>query len=224
MRAGSLFSPSDYTAALLMHIRSQASLTPPSRALELGTGSGVVLALMLALGAERAFGVDIEAAAVEATQNLLEQEGVADRAEVVRGDMWAACRNQQFDLIAANLPQFAAAHIDDGGRLPTWSTGGLDGRTLVNKFLTGLPQHLSASGVALMTHNTFIDVPKTQAMLAPLGLRAQVLHTASALLSPEKVACLNPAVYARFIGRGIHQRGEHWFADFNIVEIRWSVV
>ena len=73
MQAGSLFSPSEYTAALLMHVRWQAASAPPASALELGTGSGVVLALMLALGAKQALGVDIEAAAVEATQKLLAQ-------------------------------------------------------------------------------------------------------------------------------------------------------
>ena len=62
MQAGSLFSPSEYTAALLMHVRSQAASAPPANALELGTGSGVVLALMLALGAKQALGVDIEVA------------------------------------------------------------------------------------------------------------------------------------------------------------------
>jgi hypothetical protein len=36
------------------------------------------------------------------------------------------------------------------------------------------------------------------------------------------MAGLNAAVLARFNGHGIHHLGEHWFADFNIVEIRWS--
>ena len=80
MQAGGLFSPSEYTAALLMHVRSQVTGAPPASALELGTGSGVVLALMLAMGAKRALGVDIEATAVEATRELLRQEGLANRA------------------------------------------------------------------------------------------------------------------------------------------------
>lgn len=222
MQAGSLFSPSEYTAALLMHVRSQAASAPPASALELGTGSGVVLALMLALGAKQALGVDIEVAAVEATQKLLAQEGVAERARVVQGDMWTACGDQRFDLIATNLPQFAAAHIEGDGRLPSWSVGGPDGRTVVDKFLLGLPDHLSRNGVALMTHNTFIDVTKTQAFLSSLGLHARVIYTASALLSEQKMANLNPSVLTRFTGCGIHRLGEHWFADFNIVQIRWS--
>lgn len=222
MQAGSLFSPSEYTAALLTHVRHQAASAPPARALELGTGSGVVLALMLALGAKSALGVDIEAAAVEATQKLLVQQGVAWRARVVQGDMWAACGAQCFDLIATNLPQFAAVHIEDDGRLPTWSVGGSDGRAVVDKFLLGLPRHLSPEGVALMTHNTFVDMAKTQALLGSLGLQARVIYTASALLSEQKMASLNPAVLARFTGRGIHRLGDHWFAEFNIVQIRWS--
>lgn len=224
MQAGNLFAPSEYTAALLMYVRQQATSAPPASALELGTGSGVVLALMLALGAKRALGVDIEAAAVAATQHLLLQEGVADRADVVQGDMWAACGDQRFDLIATNLPQFAAAHIEGDGRLPTWSVGGADGRRVVDKFLLGLPLHLSPDGVALMTHNTFIDVAKTQSLLSPLGLQAHIIYTASALLSEQKMASMNPAVLARFTGCGIHQLGEHWFADFNIVQIRWGAV
>ena len=221
MQAGGLFSPSEYTAALLMHVRSQVTGAPPASALELGTGSGVVLALMLAMGARRALGVDIEATAVEATRELLRQEGLADRAQVVQGDLWAACGVERFDLIATNLPQFAAAHIEGDGRLPTWSVGGPDGRKVVDQFLVGLPLHLNPDGVALMTHNSFIDVAKTQDMLAPLGLQARVIYTASALLSEQKIASLNPAVLARFTGCGVHHLGGHWFADFNIVEIRW---
>lgn len=222
MQAGSLFSPSEYTAALLMQIRQRASVAPPASALELGTGSGVVLALMLVLGAKRALGVDIEAAAVEATQTLIQQVGVADRAQVVQGDLWAHCGMQRFDLIATNLPQFAAAYLEGDGRLPTWSVGGPDGREVVDKFLLGLPQHLSRDGLALMTHNTFIDVAKTQGILAPLGLQAQVIYTASALMSAQKMASMSPDVLARFTGRGIHRLGDYWFVDFNIVEIRWG--
>lgn len=220
-----LFSPSEYTAALLLHIRAHAAAAhagkQPGNVLELGTGSGVVLALLLSLGAQRALGVDIEAAAVETTQKLLQQEGLAERASVVQGDMWAACKNQSFDLIATNLPQFAAAHITDDSRLPTWSVGGPDGRVVVDKFLNGLPAHLNTGGVAFMTHNVFIDVAKTQALLAPLGLQARTVYAASALLSAQKIASLDPQVLIRFNGRGIHRLGGHWFADFNIVEIRW---
>ncbi|HSH92186.1 MAG TPA: methyltransferase domain-containing protein [Ramlibacter sp.] len=218
----SLFRPSDYTAALLFHIRHRASTINLHNVLEIGTGSGVVMASLLALGAKRAAGVDIEPAAVQTTQELLRNDGSHDRARVVQGDMWLPFQGERFDLIVSNLPQFAAEHVDADGRLPSWSAGGLDGRTVVDKFLRGLPDHLAGNGVVFMTHNVFIDLARTQAVLDGSGMQARAMHSASSPHSVQKMATLNPQVLERHTGGSIHRIGRYWFVDFDIVEISWK--
>ncbi|SFU94643.1 Methyltransferase domain-containing protein [Polaromonas sp. YR568] len=222
MNDTNLFSPSEYTAALLLYIRQHAERVHACRVLEMGTGSGVVMATLLALGAESAVGVDLEALAVQATQNLLTQEHLLTRASLVHGDMWEACGDARFDLVVTNLPQFAAEHIEYDGRLASWSAGGPDGRRHVDQFLKGLKHHLAPNGLAVMTHNVFLDVNKTQAMANSLGLQARVAYCASAPLPLQKLASLSPEVLSRFTGEGLHRVGEYWFVDFDLVEISWK--
>jgi methylase of polypeptide subunit release factors len=217
-----VFKPSEHTAALLFCIRQKTAHVRYRRVLEIGTGSGVVMATLLAMGASQAVGIEIEADAIEATRALLLQQGLLDKATLVQGDMWTVCHKEQFDFIATNLPQFAARSIEGDGRLPSWSVGGDDGRALVDRFLKGLPQHLAEGGVAVMTHNVFLDLHKTRSVLARFGLVASVVHSASAPLSAQKVASMSPGVLSEFHGCGIYNIGEHWFADIDIVEIRWA--
>jgi release factor glutamine methyltransferase len=217
-----LFSPSEYTAALLLYIRKHAARVHASRTLEMGPGSGVVMATLLALGAQSALGIELEALAVQAAQDLLNQQGLQARASLVQGDMWAVCGDARFDLVVTNLPQFAAEHIEGDGRLPSWSAGGADGRRSVDQFLNGLGRHLAPGGLAVMTHNVFLDIGKTQAMVEPLGLQARIAYCASAPLPGHKLASLSPQVLARFLGQGIHRMGDYWFVDFDLVEISWK--
>lgn len=216
------FAPSDYTAQLLHVARRHVRQARPARVFEVGLGSGVVLAGLLQAGAERGGGVDVEPAAVDATRRLLAAEGLADRAEVRVGELWSTCAAQRYDLIVANLPHFAAERADDGIHLPSWGSGGADGRRWVDPFLTGLPRHLAPGGLALMTHNGFIDLERTQAVVQPLGLVARVVRSASALLSPAKLAGMTPAVRERHQGRSIHAVGAYAFVDFDIVAIEWA--
>jgi release factor glutamine methyltransferase len=215
------FTPSEYTAALLFHIRRRSPEINLDSVLEIGTGSGVLLAALLGLGAKRALGVDIEPTAVESTKELLRQEGSDGRAQVVLGDMWQPCEGQRFDLVVCNLPQFAAQHVAADGRLPSWSAAGLDGRGQVDRFLAGLPDHLGPQGLAIMTHNEFIDADKTRLLLEP-RLQARVAYSASAPMSPQKMSNLRPEVLERSAGRGVHQVGPYWFVDFDILEISWK--
>ena len=222
MNENKLFSPSEYTAALLLYLRKNPARVLSSRALEMGPGSGVVMATLLALGAQSAVGVELEALAVQATQDLLDQEGLRAKARLVQGDLWAACGDARYDLVVTNLPQFAAEHIEGDGRLPSWSAGGIDGRRSVDPFLQGLGRHLAPGGLAVMTHNVFLDFRKTEAMADAMGLRARIAYCASAPLPTHKLASLSPHVLARFAGEGIHRMGDYWFVDFDLVEISWK--
>jgi methylase of polypeptide subunit release factors len=218
-----LFKPTEYTAALLHHLRRHSGRKGLGRVLEIGTGSGVVMACLAAAGAQHVLGVEIEAAAVAASRALLQRHGLQQRTSVVQGDMWLACGGGVFDMIVSNLPQFPASHVAGDGRLVTWSAGGGDGRRLVDRFLLGLPAHLAAGGLAVMTHNVFIDLEKTRLMARELGLQARVVSSTSVPLSAQKLASMNPAVRDRYAGRGIHNMGPYWFADFDIVEIGWEM-
>lgn len=164
-------------------------------------------------------GVDLDAQAVDTTRALLAQQGLTERASVLQGDLWAPCRGLTFDLIVTNLPQFPLLAPLPDGRLPSWSSGGADGRALIDPFLAQLGQHLKPRGRALMTHNVFVDLEQTQQVLAQQGLRASVASTQSVRLAQHKWQGMNPRVLDRYFGRGLHSVGEFRFADFVVLDI-----
>jgi len=213
------FAPTAYAAALLQVLRAQAPTLRLDDVLELGVGSGVVLAQLLELGARRALGVDIEPAAVQATRALLAGLGHGERAELRQGDLWAPCAGRRFDLIACNPPQFPLQAPLADGRLPSWSSGGADGRALIEPFLQGLPAHLKPGGRAFMTHNAFVGLARTEQQLAALGLRSRVASTVCLPLPLSKLQGLDPALLQDPSRQGLSRLGPHAFAEFHVLDI-----
>ena len=92
--------------------------------LDVGTGSGILLAAALQLGAPRGSGIDTDPLAVEAAQRNLAQNGLATRSHIALGSLPVAT---PAPLVVANLvaalqielaPLLAAA-VTPGGRLLT---------------------------------------------------------------------------------------------------------
>src|SRR5712692_7998060 len=81
--------PSEYTAALIQVLQANARCVQGARVLEIGSGSGVVLAALGALGARSLCGIDIEEDAVASGVLLLEELGHGEAAEFHHGDMWS---------------------------------------------------------------------------------------------------------------------------------------
>lgn len=209
--------PSEYTAALVQALRAEPSRVSGVRALEIGCGSGVVLAVLGGLGAAALCGIDIEDDAIATGRALLQDLG--HEAEIHRGDMWQPVAGRRFDLIVANLPHFPMDHFEVAGRLSTWSSGGIDGRELLDPFLEGLSDHLAINGRAVITHNAFVDVWRSRRILERYGLAMHIVNTVLVHIANEKIALMTPAILRAEEGRSIHRYGPHVFADMHIVEI-----
>ncbi len=215
--------PSEYTAALLQALHAEARRVRGARVLEIGCGSGVVLAALGALGAASLCGVDIERDAVAATTRLMADCGHSAAAEIHHGDMWRPVAGRRFDLIVANLPHFPMEPAGVAGRLPTWSAGGADGRRLLDPFLLGLADHLAPEGRAFATHNAFDDLDKSRRLLAASGLTLRVVLTTLVYIAPEKLARMTPDVLRAEDGHTIHRHGPYAFGDMHVVEIGAAV-
>jgi hypothetical protein len=129
-----------------------------------------VLAALGALGAASLCGIDIESEAVASSALLLRGLGHGANARMYHGDMWLPVTGRRFDLITANLPHFPIESGEFAGRLPSWSSGGPDGRRLLDRFLDGLAAHLAPGSRAIITHNAFVDLELSRAMVARLGV------------------------------------------------------
>lgn len=218
-QAGPALRPSEYTAALIQALRNRPLWIHGRDALEVGPGSGVVLATMGELGAASLCGVDIEPAAVDTSRRLLQDLGHGDKLELLGGDMWKPVSGRRFDLIAANLPQFPMESVPYAGRLQSWSSGGPDGRCLLDRFIEALAKHLSPGGRAVITHNGFIDLEKTRVMLARDGFSLLIAGTVLVNLSDEKLALMTPGILRAEVGRSIHRCGPYAFGEMHVVEI-----
>ena len=212
--------PSEYTAALIQELRSHPGRVRGARVLEIGSGSGVVLAALGALGAGSLCGIDIENEAIVSGSLLLFQLGHVESVEFHRGDMWLPVAGRRFDLIVANLPHFPMEGGDDvGGRLPTWSAGGADGRCLLDPFLEGLGGHLTPGGLAVITHNAFVDLERSREIVARHGLSLRVAMTTLVYIQTEKLERMTETVLRQEEGRSIHRYGPYAFAEMHIIEI-----
>jgi release factor glutamine methyltransferase len=165
------------------------------------------------------WGVDIEQAALRSAAAML-RAMLLERATLLRGSLWEPVGAARFDIVVANLPHFAATEPSDPDRSPYWSMGGVDGRHLLDPFLAGLGMHLADDGVALITHNAFVGVDRTEAILLEQGLVSRGVLATTVPLHPAKTALLKAAVRARFTGAGISRLGPYEFADVQILEIR----
>jgi release factor glutamine methyltransferase len=209
--------PSEYTAVLIQALRLLAPKVKGARALEIGSGSGVVLAALGALGAKSLVGVDIEQSAVGDSQELL--TGLGYQSEILFGDLWKPVVGRRFDLVAANLPHFPMERGDVPGRLPSWSAGGADGRRLLNPFLSSLANHLAPGGRALITHNGFVGLERTRDIAQRNGLVPRTVLSTLVYIAEDKLARMTPTVLQAEAGRTIHRFGPHTFGDMHILEL-----
>lgn len=210
--------PSEYTAALIQVLRAKPQMVRGANVLEIGSGSAVILAALGALGAATLCGVDIEHDAVEAGGMLLGELGHAG-AELHQGDMWLPVAGRQFDLIVANLPHFPMAPVEVAGRLPTWSSGGSDGRWLLDAFIEGLPVHLAPAGRAVITHNAFIGIERSRTIAQEHDLDLKVVLTTLVYIPGDKIGRMTPGVLDAEEGRSLHRYGPYTFGDMHVVEL-----
>jgi methylase of polypeptide subunit release factors len=215
-----LFRPSEYTAMLIQQIREYGSRISGKNTLEIGCGSGVVLAALAKEGATQVCGVDIEQEAIRISAQTLSDAGYLEIAELHHGDMWSMVQGRVFDVIVANLPQAPTEIRTVEGRHLTWNFGGPSGRAVLDQFLHGVSAHLAINGWGLITHFDPLDVAKTVEILNASGLKAKVVMTRLLTYSEERLNDLVPQVVADKIGESIIFYGKHVFSEVHIVEFR----
>jgi release factor glutamine methyltransferase len=161
---------------------------PPLQVWDVGTGSGAI-ALALAVALRRrgyldevrivASDVSPDALAV-AIENAV-AHGVADRVELVRGDLVDIPARAQVDVLLANLPYIPSAMMSalpaEVRAEPTIALdGGPDGLDLIRRLLSSLPDVLLAGGTALLEIGADQSDRMTTAVATLLPAWALVIH------------------------------------------------
>ena len=209
--------PGEYTAAALRVIGQRATGRPMRRAIEIGTGSGVLLAALGQCGARELWGIDIDPDALRVAGPLLAREAAGKPVHLLLGDVWRGVPLLTFDAIVANLPHFPAVLPPSPGRTPYWSGGG---RTVLDAFLDGLGPRLARDGAAWITHHALADLARTRARLAEQGLTAETVFSWTVHEPEARMAAVAPAVARPDLVRRI---GGYYFVEAHVLEIRHAI-
>ena len=133
-----------------------ADRTAPLRVLDLGTGSGCLIAALLCeLPQAIGIGVDIDPAALRVARGNLTRNGLVDRAQFLCGN-WGQALGGRFDIVVVNPPYIPSGEIKslapevinhDPHRA---LFAGLDGLEAYRNFLPGLHGLLGPRGLAAL--------------------------------------------------------------------------
>ncbi len=145
-----------------------------TRVLDMGTGCGI-LAILAARNAGMVVAVDINPHAVTCTSRNAELNGVSAKVETRLGNLFEALQaEEEFDLIIFNAP-YLPVRPDEGKSWieKAWS-GGKSGRTIIDRFINTVSQHLSKQGRALLVQSSLSDTDETLKQFLRHGLRASI--------------------------------------------------
>jgi methylase of polypeptide subunit release factors len=117
---------------------AQVPLPPARSAFDVGTGTGVLAAILLSRGIPEVVATDIEDRAVACARDNLDRLGYADRAKIIRHNLFPAGRA---DLVVCNPPWMP------GTPTSALEAGVFDrGNAMLTGFLRQLPDHLTPHG------------------------------------------------------------------------------
>ncbi len=153
----------------------------PARVLDLGVGSGAILAAILHERPQASgVGVDVSETALLMAQSNLEALGLDARATLRRGN-WGEGIDERFNVIVANPPYIASADID--GLQPEVARyeprialdGGADGLAAYRALMPHLPDLLAPAGLAILEIGAGQEAP-VRALIESAGLTPLHVH------------------------------------------------
>ncbi len=136
------------------------------RVLDLGSGSGIQAKNCISTGVkkENIVSVDID-------KNVLEEVGKLG-VEVINSDLYSNVKGR-FDLIIFNAPYLPEHEFDKG----VDTTGGERGDEAIIRFLQGLKEYLSYSGVGFFVSSSHTPEWRFLDLCGELGLRVQKIDS-----------------------------------------------
>ncbi|MCL5995393.1 MAG: methyltransferase domain-containing protein [Chloroflexi bacterium] len=142
-----LFRSGEYFARQL-----NAQLIPPGcSVLDMGTGTGLS-AISAAQWARRVLAVDINTAAVHCAQANVLHHGLAARVEVRQGNLFSVLGSERFDVVLFNPPYLRGTPASPFEQA-------FFSNDIAERFASGLSNHLSPGGYALLLLSSQGDTP-----------------------------------------------------------------
>lgn len=143
------------------------------RALEIGTGTGLI-AIIAARKARAVIATDVNPHALDcAVKNITSNK--AFNVELRKGDLFEPVEDEKFDLILFNTPYLPSDEdesIDD--EMDAAWNGGLNGREVIDRFLTGVKDYLNPGGKVQLVQSSLAGNEETLKKLEELGFKVSI--------------------------------------------------
>lgn len=196
-------------------------VTPATRLVDVGCGSGVVGLVALRAGAAHVLFNDLQRAAVEAVRANLALNGLGGRADVWLGPFQSIPPEavREATLLAFNPPQFPTAL---GERFPaveaTFRDGGPDGLAVVGPFLDWLAG-LEAAPPAVVVLSSLLGEGRARDEVAQRGLRAEELRREAAPVRPALRPVVEALSEAERRRRGLRREDGAWTKRLSVLRV-----
>ncbi len=157
---------------------------PGARVLDMGTGSGIIGALLAKGGAGRVLCVDISPCALSVARKNAGSLGVGGRIDFLASDLFSGLARKEaiFDLICANLPyvgdeEWDGLMTDVRGFEPRLAlVGGRKGTELYERFIEQVVPYLAPGGHVLCEIGGAGQAPLMERYLRAKGFDVAILH------------------------------------------------
>jgi len=162
-----VYEPAEDTFILLETIE----IKPDDYILEIGTGCGIIALRCASLGANVVC-TDINPYAIILAKNNYNRNKsfIKTAFEVRKGDLFSAIKsNERFNVIIFNPPYLPTKKDDivgESGWFDIAVNGGIDGLSLIKRFIDGLSRYLSDKGKAYFILSSLSDIKKIDKILS----------------------------------------------------------
>lgn len=142
--------------------------------LDVGTGCGI-LGILAAQKASEVLAVDLNPYAIRCAKENSALNNVDDKMAFLQSDLLTAfAENARFDLILFNAPYLPSDEHESGTWIGRSWAGGVNGRQVIDTFISEVKPHLKASGQVLMMQSTLANVEDTIRKFGDFDLRATI--------------------------------------------------
>jgi release factor glutamine methyltransferase len=143
--------------------------------LDMGTGCGI-LGILAAKRARGVIAVDVNPYAVRCAKENAALNNVRGKMAFVQADLFTwLSEKATFDAILFNAPYLPEDASDAGSWLAQAWAGGVNGRQVIDRFISEVPNHLKRTGRVLLMQSTLANVDETMHRFADCHLNARVV-------------------------------------------------
>jgi len=145
-----------------------------SQVLDLGAGCGI-LGILAAKKAWSVLAVDLNPYAIRCAKENSALNNVRGKMAFMQADLLTAFdANAKFDLVLFNAPYLPADESEAESWIGRSWAGGINGRQVIDRFISQAPSHLTPDGRILLMQSTLANVEETIDRFAQMGLKTTV--------------------------------------------------